>query len=170
MVSDLPTQGMARVKSRLLIPAVLPIHSDTYMCVAESGSQIATGSTRLIVNNDVNDRNFTQFIADNIIGLRQPPRIVLFYQTYMDNIGNDVILPCKTVGNPPPSVIWLNPQEHVMSSDRAQILPDGSLRLRNIRWTDMGPYTCVARNALDRDHIQTFLYPMLVSFLYINNL
>lgn len=162
MVSDLPSQGIAKVKSRHVIPAVLTVHSGNYMCLAESGSQIATGTTRLIVNNEVPQRNFTQLIKDHILAVSRSPRIVLFYSTYMDVIGNDVVLPCKAVGNPPPTIIWLNAHQEIMDNDRATVLADGSLRLRNIRWSDMGPYMCIARNVVDSDQTQTFLYPMLV--------
>lgn len=165
LLAELPTAGIARVRSRLVIPAVLSVHAAHYTCVAESGSQFDTAPSQLAVARGVPERNLTQLLADNILGARQPPRVVLHYSSYMDVIGNDVVLPCKTVGSPPPNVVWLDNHEQVVDDERATVQSDGSLRLRNIQWSDMGKYVCIARNGVDRDHVQTFLYPMLVSFL-----
>lgn len=167
LINDLPGHGIAKVRSRLVIPAAIRVHEASFTCIAESGSQVATAKSRLfITRNGVSDRNFTQLLTDELLGSSQPPRVVLYYTIYMDTIGNDVILPCKAVGNPLPTTIWLDPNEEVLSEKndmRVSILLDGSLRIRNIRWADMGPYTCVARNMLNQDSITTFLYPMLVS-------
>lgn len=186
-INDNPSQGMAKTKSRLVINSAIPIHEGTFTCLAESGSQIATAKTKLyLLRNGNPERNFTQLLAGEILASRSPARIVLFNTIYLDNIGkinwrtivfwikckmfwfsgSDIVLPCKAVGNPTPDIIWLDPSERVISSandGRLSILGDGELRIRSIRWDDMGVYTCVARNAVAQDSISTFVYPMLVS-------
>ncbi|KAF5283996.1 hypothetical protein FQR65_LT13630 [Abscondita terminalis] len=99
-----------------------------------------------------------------MLASRSPARIVLFNTIYLDNIGSDIALPCKATGNPTPDIIWLDPSEHVVGGNgdgRLSILSDGELRIRSVRWDDMGVYTCVARNSVAQDTISTFLYPML---------
>ncbi|KAF2896358.1 hypothetical protein ILUMI_09821 [Ignelater luminosus] len=164
-INDNPSQGMAKTKSRLVINSAIPMHEGTFTCLAESGSQIASAQTKLhLVRNGSPERNFTHLLAEEILAGRSPARIVLFNTIYLDNIGSDIVLPCKAVGNPIPDIIWLDPSERVISSandGRLSILADGELRIRSIRWDDMGVYTCVARNAVAQDSISTFVYPML---------
>lgn len=42
-------------------------------------------------------------------------------------------------------------------------MSSGELIIQDLRWSDMGQYTCVARNALGKDFIETFVYPTIVS-------
>lgn len=164
-INDNPSHGIAKAKSRLIINAALTIHEGTFTCLAESGSQIASTKTKLyVVRAGTSERNFTQLLAGEILAARSPARIVLFNTIYLDNIGSDIVLPCKAVGNPIPEIIWLDPSERVIggtNDGRLSILSDGELRIRSIRWDDMGVYTCVARNSATQDSISTFLYPML---------
>ncbi|KAK4877951.1 hypothetical protein RN001_010457 [Aquatica leii] len=164
-INDNPSHGIAKAKSRLVINSALSIHEGTFTCLAESGSQIASTKTKLyLLRNGAPERNFTQLLAGEMLS-RAPARIVLFNTIYLDNIGSDIAIPCKAIGNPTPDIIWLDPSERVIggSSDgRLSILADGELRIRSIRWDDMGVYTCVARNSVAQDTISTFLYPMLL--------
>ncbi|XP_076308136.1 zwei Ig domain protein zig-2-like [Tachypleus tridentatus] len=41
-----------------------------------------------------------------------------------------------------------------------QVLDNGDLLIRNIRWEDVGIYTCTAQNDLGSDMTLTFLYPV----------
>jgi hypothetical protein len=43
-------------------------------------------------------------------------------------------------------------------------MPSGDLVISEIRWADMGKYTCVAENKLGRDTATTFLYPLKVNY------
>lgn len=77
-----------------------------------------------------------------------------------------MVLPCQTVGNPKPELIWFDPFGQVLpnnNADRMSVLPDGALRIRSIVWNDMGTYTCMSRNSMGQDSVETFLYPMRVS-------
>ncbi|KAJ8976596.1 hypothetical protein NQ317_005786 [Molorchus minor] len=160
MISQTP--GLAKVGSRLVINYVLPRHQDVYRCVAESGVQVATAASRLIVSNkEGREMNFTQLINAKILGAHHIPRVTFWASTFMSNIGTDVILPCRFVGNPKPNLYWLDNNNKIIENDeRFTILPDGELRIRNILWTDMGGYTCVVENSVGEDSIETFLYPM----------
>lgn len=163
LVSNLASQGIANVKSRLVISRALKIHESLYTCVAESGSQIVTASSRLFVpSNGVTEMNFTQLLKDEMLGTSQIPRIVSFYISYMNLMGSDIILPCKAIGNPPPSIIWLDQNDQILDNERATVFPDGSLQLKNLRWSDMGEYKCIARNMISEDSIKTFIYPLVI--------
>lgn len=84
---------MAEVNSRLVINYLLPRHSDVYTCVAESGSNLKSESTKLLVSNkEGREMNFTQLITAKILGAHHLPRVTFWATTYMDIIGKFKIL------------------------------------------------------------------------------
>ncbi|KYB26923.1 Neural/ectodermal development factor IMP-L2-like Protein [Tribolium castaneum] len=167
MISETPSEGLGKIKARLVINYLLPVHSGRFTCVAESGSKIVTAdSTIYVIKKEGFEHNFTQVLTTKILGAHHVPRISLWAPTYMDVIGTNVILPCRTLGNPKPSQMWIDPQGQIIGENdlRVSALPDGSLSIRSLSWADMGVYTCVARNMVGQDSVETFLYPMKVQF------
>ncbi|XP_063927272.1 neural/ectodermal development factor IMP-L2-like [Zophobas morio] len=162
-ISEVPSQGLGKIRGRLVINYLLPVHAVTFTCVAQSGSKVATADTTIyVIKKEGFDRNFTQLLTTKVIGVHHVPRISLWAPTYMDVIGTNVVLPCRTLGNPKPSQMWIDPQDQVVSEGdgRVSALPDGSLSIRSVSWADMGVYTCMARNMVGQDSVETFLYPM----------
>ncbi|XP_023026091.1 ecdysone-inducible gene L2 isoform X3 [Leptinotarsa decemlineata] len=155
-------QALAEVASRLVINHLLPLHQDVYRCVAEAGTHVATSASKVIVTNkEGNDMNFTQLLNARILGAHHLPRVTFWAQTYMDVIGTDVILPCKYVGNPRPEVTWYDTDDKPIENDeKYSASQEGELRIRSIEWSDMGTYTCMVKNLVGEDSIETFLYPM----------
>ncbi|XP_018565968.1 neural/ectodermal development factor IMP-L2 isoform X2 [Anoplophora glabripennis] len=160
-----PSDALAMMSSRLVINYLLPRHQDIYRCVAEAGAQVSTSVTKLIVSDkEGREMNFTQLINAKILGAHHMPRVTFWASTLMDTIGNEVNLPCKSVGNPKPTLLWIDPNGRVIETDdRFTILPDGELRIKSIIWADMGIYTCVVKNSVGDDTVETFLYPMKAS-------
>ncbi|XP_050305410.1 neural/ectodermal development factor IMP-L2 isoform X2 [Anthonomus grandis grandis] len=157
--------ALAKVSSRLVINYVLPRHEDTYYCVAESNRNKDRKAVQLIVPNRYGkEMNLSQLIDKKIVGAHHHPRVTFWASAYMDVIGSNVILPCKSVGNPNPEIIWINTDsKQVIEDDRFQVLSDGSLSIKSIAWSDMGTYKCMVRNSVGEDEVETFLYPMQYS-------
>lgn len=53
----------------------------------------------------------------------------------------------------------------IENSEKYSVFPDGELRIKSIEWSDMGEYTCSIENSVGEDSVETFLYPMKVSFI-----
>ncbi|KAL4631566.1 matrix-remodeling-associated protein 5-like [Arapaima gigas] len=68
-------------------------------------------------------------------------------------LGEPAHMKCDTGGDPPPTIIWLSPSNYVIasSSNRYQILEDGTLVIRKVGVDDQGKYACVARNSAGDD-------------------
>lgn len=137
-----------------------------FTCVGRSGSKITHATTTVYASPD-HPPNVTDLLRVNSNSLLGPKkaRIVLYYNAIFDTIGRNVLLPCKTVGRPHAEVYWMDTENNIVDSesDRYKVLPSGELQITSVRWSDMGLYTCIARNAISKDSISTFLYPMLVS-------
>ncbi|GFY72498.1 protein turtle [Trichonephila inaurata madagascariensis] len=69
----------------------------------------------------------------------KPPDVVYV------KVGESVSLPCEAEGTPPPNLIWYKDNSPLEESRTVQILPT-ELRINNLRQTDIGDYTCMARN------------------------
>ncbi|XP_050519270.1 neural/ectodermal development factor IMP-L2-like [Diabrotica virgifera virgifera] len=152
--------ALAEVSSRLVINHLLPRHQDVYRCVAESGTKVDTAPTKLLVT-DGREMNFTQLLSAKIVGAHHLPRVTFWASTYMEVIGNDLVLPCKYVGNPKPRVTWMDPYSKVIeNNEKYSVSQDGELRIGSIEWSDMGQYVCALENSAGEDSIETFLYPM----------
>ncbi|XP_037574200.1 protein turtle-like isoform X1 [Dermacentor silvarum] len=65
-------------------------------------------------------------------------------------VGESVVLPCEAEGTPPPTIIWYKDNLPLEESTNTQIHPT-ELRISNLRQTDVGDYTCMARNSEGSD-------------------
>lgn len=166
-----PSKGLAKVRAKRVIYSARLEHAGQYTCVAKAGMHAATAKTNVIVT----EASTAGPTWSKLVAARAKPSIVLHNSIYMNDIGSDLILPCRAIvpaNAPHSSVTWFNPEERVIASEldkpmggkqaqRLITLKNGSLQIRGVRWNDMGPYTCVASNENGHDSIITFLYPML---------
>ena len=60
-------------------------------------------------------------------------------------LGDDVMFKCVATGTPVPRILWLV-APLLRSSERLHQMGDGSLVLRDVRPSDAGLFSCVARN------------------------
>ncbi|XP_055716795.1 neural/ectodermal development factor IMP-L2 isoform X1 [Phlebotomus papatasi] len=167
VVSEASPNALARVRSRLILEHAAPTER-TYTCVGRSGSQTAFASTTVIASphHGRPKHNLTSDIINTLLspgGGAQKPRIVLYYTVVLELLGSDIVLPCNTIGRPRPDIYWLDGNDNLISGQepRYRVLPTGELIITNLKWSDMGGFTCVARNALAKDTITTFVYPVL---------
>nr|CAD7448564.1 unnamed protein product [Timema bartmani] len=163
----MPSGGMAKVRSRLVLDCVMPVHEGVYSCVATAAAQSILAPPTMLLLQDNNINNLTALLAacpsTNSIHNTSPARISTWSPLYMDVMGNDVTLPCRAVGNPRPAIYWLDGDNKLIAENepRYKVLPDGDLFIYKLQWSDMGGYTCIASNTRSRDMTTTFLYPVL---------
>uniref|UniRef100_A0A1L8DPD5 Putative conserved secreted protein n=1 Tax=Nyssomyia neivai TaxID=330878 RepID=A0A1L8DPD5_9DIPT len=167
VVSEASPNALVRVRSRLVLEHAAPTER-TYTCVGRSGSKTAFATTTVVASSHHGRQkhNITSDILSTLLspgGGAQKPRIVLFYTVILELMGSDVVLPCNTIGRPRPDIYWLDVNDNLISGQepRYRVLPTGELVITNLKWSDMGGFTCVARNALAKDTITTFVYPIL---------
>lgn len=158
------------MRSRLIID-VDAAAEKSYTCVGQSGTKHAYATTTVYSSSGptggrMNARNITDLMAINHRNTGpKKPRIVLYYSVIFEEIGTNVVLPCKAAGRPHPDIYWLDTNENIVNGQdpRIRMLPTGELLISYLRWSDMGTFTCVAQNALAKDAAATFVYPVLVS-------
>lgn len=162
--------AIGKVKSRLVIDCVLPVHRGMYSCAAVSGTDadVSPPATVYVVADGV--RNLSAMLsACQRTGLASaaPPRITSFATFMMDVSGTDMTLPCAAEGSPRPAVFWRDNNNQLIATsgpgarrNRYKVLPNGSLMIFKVRWSDMGMFTCVAQSETGRDNATTFVYPL----------
>lgn len=93
------------------------------------------------------------------------PKIVNYYLVFFELIGSDIVVPCKAIGRPRPEVFWFDDDDNLINGQdpRFSVLNNGDLVITGLRWSDMGTYTCVAKNHVGKDNATSFIYPVLVS-------
>lgn len=151
----------ATTVSRLVIDR-MTASERTFTCVARSAGKIAHATTTVYPS----DKSSGLLpLADN--GPRRA-RVVFYYTTLLSTIGENVILPCQATGRPFPEFYWTNQNDDIIDEQnpRIKVLPNGDLMILQLKWSDMGTYTCTARNAMSKDTAETFLYPF-VSILFV---
>lgn len=153
---------MTKVRSRLIIDHVLPSERQ-FTCVGQSAGNTVHSTTT--IHGAAGGRRHTN-ITD-LLALDGPKkaRITLFYSVIFETIGNSILLPCQASGRPRPKMMWTRDEEDVLAAGdpRVRVLDTGELFISELKWVDMGLYVCVAENAISKDSISTFVYPLLVS-------
>lgn len=152
---------MVKVRSRLIIDHVLPTDRQ-FTCVGQSAGNTVHTTTTVIGTPGSRRHNITELMA--LDGPRKA-RITLFYGVYFELIGNSILLPCQSSGRPRPETFWMNPDDQIIGNEdpRVRVLATGELYISELKWSDMGSYMCVVRNAVSKDSLSTFVYPLLVS-------
>jgi neuronal cell adhesion protein len=60
--------------------------------------------------------------------------------------GNAITLDCKTFGAPKPLVKWYHGNTELFAAGRYTSKPDGDLVIKEVKFSDVGKYTCTATN------------------------
>lgn len=157
---------MVRVRSRLLVD-VDDSEDNMYTCVGQSGPKTVYATSTIYSSGTpfLNQHNISNILSLNRNTDPRKPRIVYYYSVIFEEMGSNIVLPCKAAGRPHPDIYWLDSNENVIDGrdPRIRVLPTGELMISYLRWSDMGTFTCVAQNALAKDSASTFVYPVLVS-------
>ncbi|CAB0020127.1 unnamed protein product [Nesidiocoris tenuis] len=83
----------------------------------------------------------------------------MFTSMTLQDIGNNVRVPCRAHGLPRPRVYWTK-DGVLVNKPRFVFHENGDMEISNLQWADMGTYTCVAENSLGKESTSTFIYPM----------
>ncbi|XP_053710640.1 matrix-remodeling-associated protein 5 [Synchiropus splendidus] len=77
--------------------------------------------------------------------------------------GETVSLRCKVKGEPTPIITWISPTHRVIfpTTEKYQMLNDGTLVVQKVQRSDGGNYTCRARNSAGQDHKVTQMEVLL---------
>ncbi|XP_038657399.1 Down syndrome cell adhesion molecule homolog isoform X1 [Scyliorhinus canicula] len=88
---------------------------------------------------------------------KAPARILTFSGTVTTPWMRDIVLPCKAVGDPPPTVKWMKNSNGtpspVLIDGRRSIFNNGSFVIRTVKAEDSGYYSCVTGNNWGSDEI-----------------
>ncbi|XP_054888121.1 immunoglobulin superfamily member 10-like [Poeciliopsis prolifica] len=123
----------------LLIPAVGERDEGEYICYAENQAGRDTMKVK-VKGIKTTPPTFTNGRGHNFIKV-QP--------------GETATIPCRTTGDPAPTVTWFSPSFIVipqslgsgLSSQRVVVISDGTLEVRSAQKSDSGNYTCRASNS-----------------------
>lgn len=147
---------IASTTSRLYLECLSMEDEADYTCVAETGKLRESSTSRLTVSSSDERKCLNKMLFG------QAPRIVSWTKTMLENQGENTKLMCRAEGVPKPSIKWLDPREEEIDSEdtgKYEILPNGDLIVRNLKWSDMGNYVCTAENNHGTARAEIFLYP-----------
>uniref|UniRef100_A0A8C7X804 Down syndrome cell adhesion molecule b n=1 Tax=Oryzias sinensis TaxID=183150 RepID=A0A8C7X804_9TELE len=87
-----------------------------------------------------------------------PTRILTFNGTVTTPWMKDIVIPCKAVGDPPPTIKWVKGNTNgtptpVVVDGRRSLHGNGSFIIRTVKAEDSGNYSCVATNTWGSDEV-----------------
>lgn len=82
-----------------------------------------------------------------------PARIISFSRKIVSIRKENLVLPCRKVGVPPPVTIWRQDGQPMDTNSRKTIAKDGTLVIHDCMNTDEGNYTCNVENTWGKDEI-----------------
>ncbi|XP_072933786.1 neural/ectodermal development factor IMP-L2-like [Epargyreus clarus] len=139
--------------SKLVVTA--PSNGDVYTCVMTSSLKQQSASTTVLTEDDAAD------VLEQLFSVPTEPIISAYYENLLQDSGSSVVLPCRVSSFTKAQVYWQDPDNKIIyDSPYAKVLPSGDLFITKLRWSDMGLYTCTAKNMYGTDSITTFVYPM----------
>uniref|UniRef100_A0A8C5DNN2 Ig-like domain-containing protein n=1 Tax=Gouania willdenowi TaxID=441366 RepID=A0A8C5DNN2_GOUWI len=146
----------------LLQNGTLQIHSANfsskgdYKCIASNAAGADTITYHLHVDSSANREGWWKlclFLSTIKVGPNAPKIGYKSPSVVTVNLGQSVQLSCTATGDPTPRILWISPRQEVIpaSSNKFQIMEDGSLVLKKVTLADEGKYACVARNSVGDD-------------------
>ncbi|XP_045457252.1 neural/ectodermal development factor IMP-L2-like [Melitaea cinxia] len=145
-----PSFSIAKMVSKMVVQA--PSNGDVYTCVASSGLMETSTSTTIIVEGQQTD------LLPSMIATK--PIITAFYKGIFQLQGTTLMLPCRVFSATKSQVYWIHNDKIVYGNGRFRVMPSGDLLVKDLSWSDMGEFTCTAKNAFGKDVADTFVYPI----------
>ncbi|XP_075987641.1 neural/ectodermal development factor IMP-L2-like [Anticarsia gemmatalis] len=150
----------ANLISQLIVNSA--VSGDVFTCVATSGGKQDSASTTVYTAEGNDEENL--LTLQKLFRLPAKPMITTYFSDVFQNIGTDIILPCRVDSFTKAQIFWQDRNENVIyGNSRMRVLPSGDLLLTSLRWSDMGNFTCIAKNMYGKDVITTFVYPVKVA-------
>ncbi|GFT79998.1 zwei Ig domain protein zig-4 [Nephila pilipes] len=154
------TLGLGFTRSRLFLDCATPSDAGRYTCVAENDYIRAFKTSQVFVADTLEVDNDALCLAKKTFG--SPARVHMWTHTRLEIMGSDVQLFCRPRGDPRPHVMWKGPDDKPLNDPKKyELLPNGDMIVKHIMWTDMGGYTCQAKNSEGTDEALVFLYPTM---------
>lgn len=148
--------SLARLTSKVVVMSAL--NGDVYSCVATSGLKQQIASTTIYTADEDDEGNL--FTLQSLFRKPTKPVITQYYNELFQDIGTNVVLPCRHYSPTATQVFWVDSDDKpVFGNPRLTVLPSGDLLITNLRWDDMGNYSCNVKNAYGKESVDTFLYP-----------
>jgi len=141
--------------AKLTIPCLSQEDIGMYECRARSGEHETSATTRVNVvpSNDVKGHCVET----------GKPKISMWRGTYMIEEGDTATLPCRVQNDVLDyRVTWTNTDGKPAHENdvRYSLESNGDLVIRNVRFADMGQYSCTVSGTGGSDTIHTFMYPL----------
>ncbi|GFT00377.1 zwei Ig domain protein zig-2 [Trichonephila clavipes] len=154
------TLGLGFTRSRLFLDCASPSDAGRYTCVAENNFIRTFKASQVFVADTLEVDNDALCLAKKTFG--SPARVHMWTHTRLEIMGTDVQLFCRPRGDPRPHVMWKGPNNKSLNDPKKyELLPNGDLIVKHIMWSDMGGYTCQAKNSEGTDEVLVFLYPTM---------
>nr|AFO09967.1 IBP2 [Bombyx mori] len=149
-------ESFAKIVSKLVV--VAPTDGDRYTCAASAGLKRDSATTTVYTDGDEEDL----LSLEKLLFKPIKPTITLHYSAVFQNIGTDLLLPCRVFSYAKTQVYWQYGDNNLVyeTFGRIRVLPSGDLYISGLKWSDMGNYTCVAKNIYGKDTGSTFIYPV----------
>ncbi|CAH1642566.1 unnamed protein product [Spodoptera littoralis] len=148
--------SLALLTSKLVVRS--SANGDVYTCVATSALNQKTASTTVLTVEGNDEENL--LILEKLFRMPTKPVITTFYTNILQDIGSELILPCRVDSNSESQVFWHQNNELIFDNPRMRVLPSGDLVISPLLWSDMGNFSCIAKNAYGKDTVDTFVYPL----------
>lgn len=142
--------------SKLVVTAA--VSGDVFTCLATSGTKQERASTTVFTVDGSEEGNL--LILQKLYRMPPKPIITEYYTDVFQNKGTEIVLPCRVNSPTKTQVLWQFNEDNVYDSSRLRVLPSGDLLITKLLWSDMGNFTCIAKNMYGKDVVNTFVYPL----------
>ncbi|CAI5455662.1 unnamed protein product [Caenorhabditis angaria] len=137
--------------SRLVVPCAKKEDAGKYRCVATNGHEKIEKSATITIDDSKQSSTCEESETES-------PKIIQWTDARFENELNTVQLMCRT--DSPATVAWYNDERELLNNKlNHEVLANGDLLIKNVKWENMGVYTCVASNENGEDRVEVFFYP-----------
>jgi len=143
--------SLGETVAKLRLPCLTELESGKYECRARAGKQEVSAVTEVnVVEYD-----------NNLCTEEGKPEIAMWRPTMMVEEGSLVVLPCRVNHPHDQEISWTDGRGDDIGNDVRFVVRDtGDLVISSVTWSDMGQYSCTARNIRGTTSVNTFLYPL----------
>jgi len=156
-------ESMAETKSRVEVDCMSQEDAGLYECVASNKkkTEMVAAEVRMASFESSSPACSPAPAGGRLTGRRRiAPRINQWISTFMQLLGTEAHLLCRTDHDEAKTTYWVGPDDQAIEeSEKYRLLTNGDLLIRDLAFSDMGMFKCIVRNDFGEDMKETFVYP-----------